>query len=109
MIAWLPRWSACLVLLLPFASLVAVDPDDAEIARFVKQLGNDDFDKRQAASKELDAIGEPARVALQEAAVSSKDTEIRQSDSRLMPALNAKLQIRRFEGHTDCVIAVTLN
>jgi hypothetical protein len=34
------------------------------IARLVKQLGDDDFAKREAGSKELDDIGEPADPAL---------------------------------------------
>jgi hypothetical protein len=38
MTTWLPRGFACLVLLLPFVPVVAAAPDDAEIARLVKQL-----------------------------------------------------------------------
>jgi len=34
--------------------------------------------------------GEPARAALQEAAASSEEAEIRLRASRLLPALNAK-------------------
>src|SRR5205814_6087496 len=84
MTTWLPRWFACLVLPLPFVPAVAADTDDAEIARVVKQLGDDDFDMREAASKELEAIGEPARPALLEAAASSADLEIRQRASGLI-------------------------
>ena len=108
MTTWLPRWFSCLVLLLPFFPVVAA-PDDAEIARLIKQLGDDDFDKREAASKELKAIGEPARAALQEAAASSKDAEIRQRASRLMPALDAKLQVLCYEGHSGPVRGVAFS
>ena len=78
MTTWLPRWFACFVFVLPFVVVVAAAPDDAEIARLVKQLGDDDFDQREAATKQLEAIGEPARAALHEAAAFSKDAEIRQ-------------------------------
>jgi HEAT repeat protein len=47
------------------------------IARLVRQLGDDSFEKREAASRELDAIGEPAVAALRKAAASSDDPEIR--------------------------------
>jgi hypothetical protein len=40
----------------------------AEIERLVKQLGSNDFNEREAASKALEAIGESAREALQGAA-----------------------------------------
>ena len=54
-------WIALLVLvLLSVPLVVAAAPDDGEIARLVKQLGDDDFDKREAASKRLTETGEPA-------------------------------------------------
>ena len=62
MTTWLIRCFAGLLLVLPFVSAVADDPDDKEIARLVKQLGSSDFRMREAARKELEAIGEPARV-----------------------------------------------
>ena len=34
---WLPRWTILLVLALPFFSVVAAAPDDAEIARLIMQ------------------------------------------------------------------------
>jgi len=64
-------------LLLLFIPVVAADPDKAEIARLIKQLDHDEFEKREEASKELMRIGEPARAALQEAAASSEEAEIR--------------------------------
>ena len=38
---------------------------DARIGRLIKKLGSDDFYEREAASKALEVIGEPAREALQ--------------------------------------------
>ena len=64
MTIWLPRWIAMVLLVLPFAPVVADDPDDAEIARLVKQLGSSDYGTREAATKRLKEIGEPALDAL---------------------------------------------
>src|SRR5437868_6951584 len=64
MTTWLIRCFAFLLLMLPFVPAVADDPDDAEIARLVKQLGSDKFKEREAATKRLKEIGEPALDAL---------------------------------------------
>ena len=53
MTTWLPRWFALLVLVLPFVSVVAVDADDKEIERLVKQLGSAKFKERESATKRL--------------------------------------------------------
>lgn len=45
------------------------------VARLVRQLGHDEFRKREAASKELDNIGEPALEGLRKAA-SADDAEV---------------------------------
>src|SRR5207249_3110599 len=60
MTTWLIRGFAGLLLVLPFVPAVADDPDDKEIARLVKQLGSSDFRVRDAATKRLTEIGEPA-------------------------------------------------
>jgi hypothetical protein len=70
MTTWLPRWFACLILLLPFIPVVAAAPDDVEIARLVEQLGSDEFMKREVATTRLKEIGEPALDALHQAATS---------------------------------------
>src|SRR5437588_3950655 len=75
MTTWLIRGFAFLLLMLPFVPAVADDPDDKEIARLVKQLGSSDFRAREAARKQLEAHGEPARDALRNAAASSADLE----------------------------------
>src|SRR5438309_8543785 len=64
MTTWLRRCFAGLLLVLPFVPAVADDPDDKEIARLVKQLGSSDFRVRDAATKRLMEIGEPAFDAL---------------------------------------------
>jgi hypothetical protein len=49
----------------------------ARVARLIEQLGDDRFAKREAASRELAAIGEPALDSLRQAAASNSDPEIR--------------------------------
>src|SRR4051812_3722036 len=72
----LTRCFAGLLLVLPYVPAVADDPDDKEIARLVKQLGDDDFDTREAATKRLQEIGKPAVGALVRA-MKSNDLEVR--------------------------------
>lgn len=50
--------------------------DVARIARFVKQLGADDFDAREDASRQLVALGSRVLKELQEAATKSTDIEV---------------------------------
>jgi WD40 repeat protein len=65
-----------------------------KIARLIKQLGDDSFRRREAASKQLKDIGEPAREALEEAVTNSGDIEIRQRARRLLQALPPKFLLR---------------
>src|SRR3954447_23588695 len=70
------------------------------IAELVNQLGDDEFDKREAASKALAAIGEPARAALQKA-TSSDDLETRRRAARLLGVLRVQAEnreLRKWEG-----------
>jgi HEAT repeat protein len=74
------------------------------IARLIKQLGDDAFAQREAASKELDALGEPALPALREA-VSSPDAEIRRRAKTLVRSITnrvlaaaAKKELAKWEG-----------
>lgn len=52
------------------------DQKASKIASLIKQLGDDEFLVREAASAALEAIGEPALDALRKAAASTKDAEI---------------------------------
>ena len=90
MTTWLPRWFACLVLALPFAPVVAV-PDDAEIARLIKQMGDDDFDQREAATEALNKVGKSALTALRKAAKESGDVEVRARSATLLQAIEDSL------------------
>src|SRR5437879_282663 len=112
MTTWLPRWFALLVLVLPFVPVGAAappaGPSAAQVGRLIEQLGDDEFARREAATARLKEIGEPVLAALRKAA-SSPDLEIRVRATRVIQAITARLQIRRFEGHTDGVIAVALS
>jgi hypothetical protein len=54
-------------------SASAADPD--AVAKLIAQLGSPDYRAREAASKELDALGGPALPAIRKAAASSPDAE----------------------------------
>ena len=90
MTTWLPRFFVLLLLVLPFVPVVAVEPDDTEIARLVRQLGSDDFDQREAATTRLKAIGEPALDAVTKAATSS-DPEVRHRAEDIILTIEGKL------------------
>jgi uncharacterized protein (TIGR03067 family) len=77
------------------AGNLSADPgketETERIARLIKQLGDDAFAKREAASRELDAIGEPALASLRKAAASSDDIEIRRRAEKIVGAIAARL------------------
>ncbi len=58
----------------------------ARIASLIRQLGHDEFQAREAAGRDLKAIGEPALVSLREA-LESADPEIRHRAARLVAAI----------------------
>jgi WD40 repeat protein len=66
-----------LALVPAFADAPPDKPDADAIARWVRQLGDDDFDKREEASQKLQDAGEAALPALQEAAEKESDAEVR--------------------------------
>jgi len=68
-----------------------------QIARLVKQLGDDAFAMREAASEELEAIGEPALDALRKAISADRDPEIRQRAERVIRAIARRAVKRELE------------
>jgi uncharacterized protein (TIGR03067 family) len=62
------------------------------VARLVRQLGHSEFAKREQASKELDAIGEPALGALRKAAAADPDAEIRRRAERVIDAVQNRVR-----------------
>jgi uncharacterized protein (TIGR03067 family) len=82
-----------IVLLTAVASLLGSPPPESiahRVARLINQLGDEQFAKREAASRELAAVGEPARAALKTAASSSDDSEIRWRSNRILKAMEAR-------------------
>jgi HEAT repeat protein len=61
--------------LLDFVKKRSVTPDEARIKALVRRLGADDFEAREEASRQLAAVGGPARPYL-EAALNDPDAEV---------------------------------
>jgi sulfatase modifying factor 1 len=55
----------------------AKEPGRQKIADLIRQLGHEEFARREAAAKELEATGEKALAPLREAAAGSDDPEVR--------------------------------
>jgi hypothetical protein len=66
--------------------------DPEQIEELIYQLGSKSFAQRQAATKALDAISQPALAALREAAAHSDDAEIRR---------RARILVRKIENRLD--------
>src|SRR5437764_11760888 len=93
---------------LPLVSPVVAE-DDKEIDRLVKQLGDDDFKKREAATKRLTAIGEPALDALQKA-TTSDDPEVALRAKYIVAGIENKLWPELIlTGHKDAVWRVCVS
>jgi hypothetical protein len=91
-------------LLLLLASAAAPPPgaddaaDAARIARLVRQLGSDDFDEREAATKELEAIGEPALAPLRKAAADLTNRRTHEANHNAVPLANLLAAFRAARG-----------
>jgi hypothetical protein len=70
--------------------------DESEARRLVDQLGADSFAAREAASKDLTAMGEQALSALR-SAVKSTDPEVRWRASKLVRAIEGEARRRQLE------------
>ncbi len=104
-----------------FLSAVVVAGDDAkttapakspaEIERLIKQMGSDDFDEREAASKALEGIGQAALDALRDVIKKNNDAEVRRRAERVVKSVEAKLypELRCFQGHTGLVESVAFS
>jgi uncharacterized protein (TIGR03067 family) len=75
------------------ASRAAPDGDtkSERVASLIRQLGHEEFEKREAASRELEAIGEPALDALRKARASDADPEIRRRAGGVIQVILARL------------------
>lgn len=80
------------------------ETETERIARLVTQLGDDSFEMREAASRELDAIGELALAALRKAAASSDDLEIRQRAERVIESIIAARVATRYKDRLTQIV-----
>ena len=76
----------------------ARETEAGRIARLIGQLGDDVYAKREAASQELEAIGEPALAALRKAAAASDDVEIRVRAEKIVRSISGKKEIEGLQG-----------
>jgi RNA polymerase sigma factor (sigma-70 family) len=76
-------------------------PDEKAIRALIRQLGDDEFEKREAAQRRLVEIGEPALPQLREAARDSRDAEISQRAARLVRLIEKTIfgEVRRLGAH----------
>jgi hypothetical protein len=103
----LARWTARLGVLaavgLAFALIAAApSPEDRHarrVAALIERLGDDDFDEREKAERELTRIGKPGGSQLARAALTSKDLEIRKRAAKILEAVDpgAIVRARRAE------------
>jgi WD40 repeat protein len=102
------RWAVRGVALVVFCHLVTLSPchlvsaeEPAPVEKLIKQLGDDEFAQREAASKRLKGIGEPALAALRKAAVEDADAEVRLRAQNVANAIASGLfgEPRVLQGH----------
>ena len=103
------RFLLALGIVLAAAFLAARADKKTEIARLIQKLGSDDFEEREAASKSLARIGEPALDALRQA-TKSPDVEVRRRATALVKEIDTKLagQIACLAGHDGAVNTVLI-
>jgi hypothetical protein len=85
--------------ILVLARAAPADPD--RVAGLVRQLGDNKYEKREVAARELDAIGEPALCELF-AATASEDPEVRARAERIIGSIRARAgerELARWAGH----------
>ncbi|MCH8042984.1 MAG: hypothetical protein IID44_04635 [Planctomycetes bacterium] len=74
------------------ATILAADKTaEPDVEKLVKQLGDDVFGKREAATKQLRRIGAPALDALRQALKTTKDAEVRARAKNLIGQIEKRL------------------
>ena len=86
-----------LALLLPLGVAIGMrggdaepTPEDPRVAALIQQLADDEFEKREQATDELEGLGESALASLRKAAASDDNFEIRWRAQRLLLAPSRK-------------------
>jgi WD40 repeat protein len=108
----MPRRALLLLLGLSLGSLPALAaPPADEVARTIRQLGDDDYDRREAASRRLEDLGLDAWPALRRAKNSEGDAEMRTRCARLLDDGARRLfaPLRTLSGHEDQVNALSIS
>ena len=82
------------LLLAPTLSLALAQPEPVSIDRLVEQLGSVHFAEREAASRALNTLGEPALAVLRRAR-SSPDAEISRRAKQLVTQIDGRLENAR--------------
>jgi hypothetical protein len=75
---------------------VRAAPDDSDVDRLVKQLGSEDFNEREAATRALRRIGPSALAPIERAAAGSKDAEVRRRAAELLQLMTSGEWPREF-------------
>ena len=70
--------------------LFLAPPNTDDINQLIRQLGSPEFAEREAATRRLQAIGEPAVEALRKATEGSDDPEVRHRARQLRAPLRAR-------------------
>jgi hypothetical protein len=102
-------WSAAVGLVLEAGFLhgdTAQDTQANRIAGLIKQLGDNRYARREAASKGLEAVGQQALPALRRMAVASKDAEIRRRARLLVHTIHQRLPRLAYKGKEDSSVGV---
>lgn len=102
------------LLFIPVTCANAQKTDDTrarEIARLIAQLGSEDFAVREKAGQKLLEIGADAFDAVNEAARSAADAEVRYRAKELLGSLARRkfAAVRRFDDHRDIVWTVAFS
>jgi RNA polymerase sigma factor (sigma-70 family) len=89
--AFLPGGAVAEAQVAPPIARAEVAPDGRDIERLIKQLGNDEYEEREAATSALKKVGKPALKALGEAATENADAEVRTRAAALVVAIRDSL------------------
>jgi WD40 repeat protein len=78
-------------------------PDEKTIRALIKELGDESFEKREAAHKRLAAYGEAVLELLRRAAKEKREPEVQERLGQLIQAISSSffVEVRQFERHKN--------
>jgi WD40 repeat protein len=105
-----PWFLGCLTAIASVVLIAAAPPSPCpvELERLIQQLGSDDFTRREAASKRLQDIGEPALPALRKA-LTSDDPEVFNRARRILTLFENRPRLRLTGHHPLAVSSVSVS